>query len=173
MLPAHRKLLFLDHMLGAAAVNAAINGGVGYLLWGSISAVPLWGLRGIAADVIATAFLLPFLYCVIATPPLRRAVRHGSLPPLPADALPRALRALPAPARLRGVVLGLLALATLASATIVTLTALGVESLPSSWCIAFKAGWAAVLAAIVGPVIALTAIAESPGDEPADSCGLA
>lgn len=76
---AHRKLLLVDHVLGAAAINAAINGGIAWLLFGRASAVPLWGVDGMALDLLATGFLLPFLYCVIVTPMLRRAQRDGAV----------------------------------------------------------------------------------------------
>jgi hypothetical protein len=158
----HRKLLLVDHVLIAAVVNAVINGSVAWLLFGGLSQVPLWGVRGIALDLTLTAFLLPLLYCVIATPPVRRAVRDGRFPPLPPETAPA--RWLPARARVRGLVLGAAAAATAAPATVAGLAASGLESLPNPGFVVFKAAWAAALAACVGPVIVLTALAEPQPD---------
>jgi hypothetical protein len=165
----HWKLLLVDHLFGSALVNAAINGLIGWLLYGmKTTRVPLWGVQGMAADLLATGFLLPFLYCIIATPTLRRTMRDGDVPPLSAGfRLAGPLSALPARARMRGVVLGVAASVSAVPLTLIVLAACGMESLSGPQFTFLKAAWAAGLAALVGPIIALAAFAEQHVPAPA------
>ncbi|MBM4364225.1 MAG: hypothetical protein FJ104_16215, partial [Deltaproteobacteria bacterium] len=45
---------------GAAVVNALLNGAIGWAATRELPVVPTWGLPGVAADLLATAFGVTF-----------------------------------------------------------------------------------------------------------------
>ncbi|MBW3539233.1 MAG: hypothetical protein KY476_03105 [Planctomycetes bacterium] len=148
--------------MGGVLANFGINAAVAGLLVIGRTSVPLWGLGGVAADVVATSFLLPLLFCLIATPLIRRQVRDGKVAALRRDEVPRAIAKLPGRARLRGIVLGAAATAIVGPLAVLALATLGPTEFSHSSFVIFKATYAALLAAIVGPIIAVTALMERP-----------
>jgi hypothetical protein len=158
---AHRRYLVLEQGIGAALFNFLLNGAIAWVLFRSLESVPLWGDQSIAGDTIGTTFLLPVFTCLIVTRLARSQLASGRLPAIP---WPRsghaALRLLPARTWVRAVVLGLVCLVVAAPPVIWGLQALGVESMGFWRFVAFKATFAAVLAAVFTPLIALSALAD-------------
>jgi hypothetical protein len=164
--PAHRRFLLLENGLGSAFVNFLINAGIALLLFRHLDVVPLWGTESIAGDTIGTCFFLPFLTGLIVTRLARRRVAAGEIE---GSGWTRAthpvLGWLPRRTVRRSLALGGLCAAAVAPAAIATLTILDVRELPLGRFVLAKAVFAAVLAALVTPVIALWAIAaESVAD---------
>ena len=152
--------------VGSAIFNFVLNGVIAWLMFRGQATVPLFGQQSIAGDTIGTCFFLPFLTCLIVTRVARGHVRAGKVAGIGwTRASHPTLRWLPAGTALRGFVLGLGCIATFAVLTISVLNALGVHELRLWPFVLFKASFAAGLAAIVTPVIALWAIAE-PGPAP-------
>jgi len=156
----HRAWLIREQVIAPAAINFALNAGIAWLLFRGRGVVSLWGEGGIAQDAIATLFLLPFLTCLIVTPLVRRALGAGKVPPLdgvmglpePILRLPRALLGRAAALGLGGILVGA---PLVLGAVAVAGGALAVPTL-----VVAKGVYTAALAALVGPLIALRALAE-------------
>src|SRR5260221_763919 len=82
MRAAHWRYLLLDNGVGAALLNAGINGAIAWAVFHRMAVVPLWGAVGIATDTVATSVILPVLTCVIVTFLTNWHVRAGRLTPL-------------------------------------------------------------------------------------------
>ena len=156
-----RRYLLIEHGVGSAVFNFLLNGAIAWLLFRHLADVPLWGQQSIAGDTIGTTILLPLLTCLIVSRIARGHLRAGRVTPL--DWSRRShplLRALPASTFLRGLALAVMTTAMVAPVTLWALGALGVMQLGFWSFVFFKASFAAVLAAVVTPLVALWAIAE-------------
>ncbi len=158
---AFRRYLIGQGSVGAA-VNLVLNAAIAWLLYRSLSSVPIRGSQSIAGDIIATTLLLPFLICVIVTPLVRGEVRNARLPAgeWRGDVHP-AVAALPNNTLLRALVLGVISAVIAAPLTIGILTSAGVTAISFPGFVAFKATFAAALAAFVTPVVAARALEDS------------
>lgn len=150
--PRYRR----EQMVGAAVVNAAINAALAWLLFRQLPQVPFLGEQSIVGDTLATALLLPPLLCLVATPTFRSMLARRAV--LRPAQLPAASR-LPQQPLLLGLLLGLVALLTLAPATLCLLQRLQVESLSLGGFVLFKAGFAALLAVLITPLVLQQALA--------------
>jgi hypothetical protein len=147
--------------VGSGIFNFVLNGLIAWLMFRGQATVPLFGQQSIAGDTIGTCFFLPLLTCLIATRIVRGHVRAGKVAALGwSRASQPILRWLPAGTFVRGLVLAAACIAVFATLTIALLAALGVAEMSLWHFLAFKASFAALLAAIVTPVIALWAFAE-------------
>src|SRR5262249_22322469 len=147
--------------VGAAIVNFVLNAGIAALLFYGQSTVPLWGQQSIAGDTIGTTFFLPLFTCLIVTRIARGQIRGGRPIGLGWTRVTHpVLGWLPIGTFRRGVVFGLLTMALVAPPAVWALTVLDVTILSFRQFVLFKATFAAALAAVVTPVIALWAIAE-------------
>lgn len=160
MPPAHLRYVLLEQGLGSAVVNFLLNGAIAWALFRDFAVVPLWGQQSIVGDTFGTTFFLPFLTCLIVT----RMARHhmqarqlGGLGWTPASH--PALGWLPAGTLRRGLALGLICVVAVAPPAVWALSQLGISGMSLWGFITFKATFAAALAAVVTPVIALWAIA--------------
>lgn len=159
----HRRFLLLEQGVGSALFNLVFNAGIAYLMFRHVEVVPFWGQQSIAGDTIGTTLLLPLITTLIVTPVARRRVRAGKLTPLGWSRLTHpALGWLPAGTVARGLVLGLICMVAFAPLTLVALRAFEVGEFSFWRFVAFKAGFAAFLATLVTPLIALWAIAVGP-----------
>jgi Mg/Co/Ni transporter MgtE len=160
---AHRRYLLVEQGIGAAIFNLLLNAGIAWLMVRSLEKVPTWGSdMSIVGDTIGTAFLLPFFTCLIVTRLARGQVRSGRLPPLPWHRTSHAaLRRLPARTLPRAALLGLVCVIAFAPVVVWALAALEVNELGVWRFVAFKALFAAALAAVVSPVIALGALGDA------------
>jgi hypothetical protein len=168
MSPVHRHHLISDQLVTPADINFLINALIAWALFGHLAEVPLWGEQSIAGDILWTTFLLPFITCLIVNPLERKAVRLDLLPrydwPRPTHPL---IRLMPKNTFLRAMVFGLAGLLLFAPPAIALFWALGAHPLQfiSFW--AFKALFAAALAALFTPIMSLYALSdEKPGEKP-------
>jgi hypothetical protein len=165
-----QRFLLQHQLLLPAAFNLALNALAGWLVFRHVQPLPLFPafalpdllLPNFAGDTFGMFFVLPFATCLVATPMVRRAVRDGKVDPL---ALPLAahplLRALPKVTWRRAMLFGLAGTAG-ALPVVGVLLALGLKSLPLDLAVTLKSVFAAVLAALVTPPIALYALAPEP-----------
>jgi hypothetical protein len=159
--PHHRRFLLLEQGIGAGLFNVVLNAGIAWALFRHRDVVPLWGRESIAGDTLGTCFFLPFFTALIVTPLVRRRVRRGGIDALPWTRDSRPLLAwLPAATLRRALVLGALTLAVIGPLTVLGLHTLSVAQLDVGPFIAFKAGFAGLLALLVTPPISLCALAE-------------
>jgi hypothetical protein len=158
---AQRRYLLIEHGLGAAAFNLVLNGAIAWLLFRGVASVPLWGYQSIAGDTFGTSLCLPLITSLIVTRVARAHVRAGRIAPLGSSAVPGGLlRWLPGGPLRRGVSLGITSIALPGALTVGALAGLGVVEMSRGSFVLFKACFAAALAALVTPVIALSAIAD-------------
>lgn len=147
-----------------AAVNLLLNGAIGWAAFRSLARIPFSGSPSISGDLVATAFLLPLLVCLIVTPLVRADARKGKI--AAAERSHGLLsRFLPSGLVLRGIVLGLVAAASIAPLTISALQALEVREMGFWQFVSLKAAFGGALAALITPVVALRALMD-PGAAP-------
>jgi hypothetical protein len=159
----HLRYLIVEQGAGAAIVNFVINGVIAWLSFRSLQTVPLWGGKSIGGDLIGTDLLLPLITCLIVTPLAKKQIENGRLSRLMWRRTSHpALRLLPSRTLLRAILIGVICVALIAPPSVAALMAAGVSELrfwPFIW---FKAVYAAVLGALVTPVIALCALGDLP-----------
>lgn len=160
---AHRRYVLLEQGIGAAIFNLLLNGAIAWLMVRSLERVPLWGGDvSIAGDTIGTTFILPFMTCLIVTRLARGMVEKGKLPPLAWRRTSHAtLGRLPARTSTRSLVLGVVGLIGFAPVAVWAFAALEVQDLGAWSFVVFKALFAAVLAGIFTPLVALMALGDA------------
>lgn len=159
MNPAHRRYLLMEQGVGAAVVNFLLNALIAAVVFRHYAVVPLWGQQSIAGDTVGTTFVLPLLTCLIVTRLAHRQIRAGTLAQLDWTRTSHPLLGwLPTGTLARAAVLGVVCAVLTAPATVWMLAALDVTAMSFGWFVLFKATFAAALAAIVTPVVALWAI---------------
>jgi hypothetical protein len=155
-----KRYLYLEQPIGAFVVNLLLNALIAWAVCRGMTSVPLWGETSVGGDTIATCFVLPFLSVLIATPLVRREVRHGKLSPVSRRDPAVARRRLPRPLAVRALVLGIAGLVVAAPLAIAGLVLAGVVAIPMPAFIWAKGAFGAVLGALLAPTIARAAIAD-------------
>jgi hypothetical protein len=159
---AHRRYLLVEQGIGAAIFNLVLNGVIAWFAVRSLERVPLWGETSIGVDTLFTTFLLPFFTCLVVTRLARGMVQKGKLPPVAWRRADHAtLGRLPARTVTRALVLGLAGLVAFGPVVVWALAALEVREMEVWSFITFKALFAAVLAAIFTPLIAVLALGDA------------
>lgn len=151
----HWRYLLIEQGLGAGVFNVAFNAAIAWASFKSLAVVPLWGTLSIAADVVATAFLLPFMTTLVVTALARRDLRRGRLSHLVGD---RYLGWLPGSPATRGALLGGACSVLVVPPTLIALHVLHVDALAFTRFLVFKALFAGALALVVTPFIAYAAL---------------
>jgi hypothetical protein len=156
----HRRFLLVEQGAIPTAFNLVLNGLIAWGLFRSAANVPLWGESSIGVDLLATAFLLPFLTCVIVSFLVSQHVRSGKVPPLSLDQLPHS-HWFQRSSSMRGLFLGGVGV-LFGAAPIVWALSLGqAQPFPVSSFVLFKAVWAGMLALMVTPVVGWWALASA------------
>ena len=160
MTRGHLRFLLLEQGIGSAAFNFLLNGAIAFLVFRSLERVPLWGQQSIVGDTIGTCFFLPFFTALIVTPLVRKRVLAGSVAGLAwtRETHPP-LGWLPSRTGRRGLVLGVVSALLVGPLSIWLLSRHGVTELAFWPFVGFKASFAAALALVITPIIALWAIA--------------
>ena len=156
----HQRFLVIEQGAVPTVFNLLLNGAIAWALFRSAPHVPLWGESSVGVDLLATAFLLPFLTCLIVSPLVRRHVRDGKVPPLPAAQLPHTGWS-DRSAMLRGLVLGAAGVVFGALPLVWALSLAQAQPLAVGEFVAFKAVWAALLALAVTPIVGWWALANA------------
>jgi hypothetical protein len=139
-------------MLIGGLSNTLFNGVIAWLLLRNGDDLILAGESGYAVDLLATAFILPFIVTLIVVPLNRRKVTSGAQPALILDQnhwLDSIMARFPANLAARAACIGLLSMLIFAPLTLLPLWALGIEPFsPLAYSI-FKGIWAGCLAALL------------------------
>jgi hypothetical protein len=160
---AQLKYLVRDHVIGGAVCNGPINALLAWLTFRTHGVAPMQGDPSILNDVIGTASLMPLMICVIGTPLVRKVVHAGKVEPwIRASAERTMLMWLPANSVLRGLILALAALATVAPMLLGVLLALGVQHMSVGGYVTLKLVYTSILGALVSPLVALYVMATPP-----------
>ena len=148
----------------AGVSNAFFNGVIAWLLLRGGGQLTLAGERSYAVDILATAFILPFIVTLIVIPLARRKRDKGVLPAVTLDEshwLESRLRHFPAGLGVRALCLGAIGLLLFAPLTLLPLWLIGVDSFTPLAFAVFKGAWAGVLAAALTPLMLLLAAREN------------
>jgi hypothetical protein len=163
---AQRTFIVNEQTIVPAVFNLALNAGLGWVVFKKFESVPLWGDPSIAGDIVGTLFFLPFLTCLIVTPLVKRAARAGKVEWLSiAPGEHPVLRLFPRSVWLRALLVGLASVVLFGVPLLGLLALLGVEGWSVSTMVSAKGIYAALIAALVTPYLALYALAG--GEEPA------
>ncbi len=162
---SHRRWIVLRALFATAAFNLVVTGAIAWLSVRGQETVPLWGVPLVETstfwNVVGTLFLLPFITCALTTLAIRRDVRLGSLASVShLRASYRWLAVLPSAHLHRGLVMGAIAVTTLAPLLILTLVVVDFPELTRDQFVAWQTAFAVALGALVTPVIALYAMAD-------------
>jgi hypothetical protein len=146
--------------------NTVFNGVIAWLLLRSGPALAWGGEHSFAVDVIATAFILPFIVALIVIPLQRGKLNRGKLEPIHLGAgslLQRMADRLPAGTFRSALLFGLFGLCVIAPLTLLGFYLLGVEQVsPLSYSI-FKGIWAGLVAAVLVVPMVLLALRAPAG----------
>lgn len=152
---AQRKYLVRDQMIGGAILNGPINALFAWLTFRGHGGAPMQGDPSILNDVIGTSVLLPLIICLIGTPLIRKFVHAGKIQAWVTPSAERTMLLwLPSNPVLRGLILSLAALATLAPMLLGVLLAFGVQHMSVGGYATLKLFYCALLAALVSPLVA-------------------
>lgn len=132
--------------------NTLFNGVIAWLLLKGGDDLGWTGHGNFVIDVVATAFILPFIVALIIVPLQRRKLRLGKLSPVALDrenALQAMVGRFPASLFLAALLFGLLGMLVFVPAALLPFWALGIEQIaPNSYAV-FKGVWAGVMAAVL------------------------
>ena len=156
----HQKFLYIEQGAVPTVFNFALNGAIAWALFRSAEEVPLWGESSVGVDLLATAFLLPFLTCLIVSAIVARHVRDGKVPRLSANQLPNTQWHERSSMK-RGLALGAAGVVFGALPVVWALHIASAQPLAVSEFVTFKAAWAALLALVVTPLIGWWALANA------------
>jgi len=153
-----RSLMRRSFFLNPIVINFVLNALSAWIVYGRTPTIPVSTL---VVDTLLTCFLIPFLTCLIVVPVVWQLVRQGDLS---AAAWSRDdfwwLRWLPDGKWARALAIGLAA--TVLGTIIISgvLLLLGIENMAGSTFVWFKAAYAAVLAALITPFLALASLGD-------------
>ena len=132
--------------------NALFNGAIAWLLLRGGPALTWSGESSFVVDIVATAFILPFIVALIVIPLQQRKLNRGDLSPLdlPADStLARLAARLSSSLPARAFAFGLIGALVIAPVILLIFKLAGVTQLdPASYAL-LKGLWAGALAAIL------------------------
>jgi hypothetical protein len=159
-----RRYFIGQTVIGAAIVNALINGAFGWLAMLKLPTLPLWGAPSVFIDTVLTAFGVAFGTVLVVTFQARKDMFAGkAMPQDPTGVLGRVIYSLPEGLLARGAWLGIACVVVFVPLPIFLLAALEMASLSADGFIAFKAGFSAVVGACVTPLISLYAMVSARG----------
>ena len=161
------RYVLVNGVLGASIVNALLNGGIGVAITVGLATFPVWGVPGAVADLVATAFGVAFGTCLVVPFQVRRDVARGrvAVPEAPGWLSPP-LGRLPRGTLARSIALGVVSVPLFCPLAVLPLALLGTVDLSRESFVALKAGFSAVEAALVTPLVLLASLLDARGAEP-------
>ena len=150
----------LRETLISTVPNAVVSAGFVWLLFGGQPRIPLWGMNGLAFDLVPTTFMLTLMTTIALTLLFRKRRSDGALPASLAEGAP-----LPVPHNpvLRGLVLGIVLLALFVPASIAVLAAVWQGDWPFAQVLAFKIAYGIAVGWVATPIVVLAVLRERAG----------
>ncbi len=143
--------------------NTVFNGLIAWLLLSAGSNLTLAGEHSFAVDIIATAFILPFIVTLIVIPLNQRKLASNKVSPVQLDnrrGLEAVLLKFPDNLWMRASCFGMLTMLIVSPVTLLPLWALGIhEFTPAAYSV-FKGVWAGLVAAALTTPMLLLALQE-------------
>jgi hypothetical protein len=163
MTPEQRRYLFVECVIGAAVVNALINGGLGWVATRGYPTFPVWKLPGVAADLLGTAYGVSFGTCIGAALQVKidRARGRITTPSTVPERLAPIISAMPRNLLARAIAVGIASVAVLGPLVALGLYFYGAPAFGRQPFLVLKSAFSAVEGAVVTPVIVLAALLDS------------
>jgi hypothetical protein len=153
------RYVLLNGLVGAPIVNAILNGAIGFAVTGGLATFPVWGIPGTVPDLMATAFGVTFGTCLVVPLQVRRDLTRGNVTaPTASVPLSALLSRFPEGTLARSIVLGVVSVPLFCPFAVLPLVVLGTSDLSRAGFVALKAGFSALEAAVVTPVLLLAAL---------------
>lgn len=155
MTPQSKKLLALETLIGGIT-NALFNGLIAWLMLRGAANRTWGGDTSFAIDIIATAFILPFIVAWIVIRLQRSKLSKATLAPLDlgnTSALAAFATRMPWPPLPCALCFGLIGAIVIAPPTLLFLYVVGVQEMAWQSYTIFKGIWAGLLAAALIPAI--------------------
>ena len=153
--PQQRRYLRLQ-LAAAVPANALLGALFVWLVFGGQERIALWGVTGLAADLVPTTFMITLMTTIGLTLATRAALRAGKMSVLPARRLPRS-------PLLRGLTFALIATVVLVPPSVLLLRSVWSGDWSYAAVLWFKILYAVLLGLIITPVIVLSALADGAG----------
>jgi hypothetical protein len=161
MTPRERLYVIGQNGVGAALVNALLNGFLGWLVVRELQSFPMWHVPGVAGDLVGTAFGVSFGTGVGAAFAVRKDFEKKKigLPQL-SPGLANLIARFPHGTWKRSIWLGCVSVPIFGVPVLLLLMASGTAALSPGDFILIKATLAAVQAALVTPLIVLGVLSD-------------
>ncbi|HEY6560581.1 MAG TPA: hypothetical protein VI072_25030 [Polyangiaceae bacterium] len=161
MTPRERLYVIGQNGVGAAFVNALLNGFLGWLVVRGLSSFAMWQVPGVAGDLLGTAFGVSFGTAIGASFAVRKDFEKKKIGlPRISPALANLIARFPRGTWKRSLWLGFVSVPIFGVPVLVVLAASGTEAMTPSSFIIVKATLAAVQAALVTPLIVLGVLSD-------------
>jgi hypothetical protein len=159
--PKQRFYVVARNGIGAAFVNALLNGAIGWGLTGGLSEFPIWKTPGVAVDLVFTAFGITFGTCLVLPVQTRRDFQRGlvTLPEL-APGVAALLGRFPEGLVRRAVILGAISVPLFAPPVLLALAASGASAMDRVPFVELKSAFSAIQGGIVTPFIVLAILSD-------------
>ena len=141
--------------------NTVFNGLIAWLMLRGGPPMVWSGAHSFAADIAATALLLPLIVALIVIPLQRKKLHAGKLQPIdlgPGSPLQALADRFPASTPLSALLFGLLGLVVIAPLTLLGFYLLGVQQVEPLHYALFKGVWAGLMAAVLVVPMVLCAL---------------
>lgn len=152
-----RKYIVVDQMIVAAAVNFFINGIISWATFRQFESLSVWDSNPVYPDILLTALLLPLLSCLINSRLIERKIKDGTLQLRTSPRIPK-IGAHTMTVFKRSIVLGLITLFCVGSATLMLLKVIFPNDINVMDYVLFKSFWSSVLALFLAYPIAMWSI---------------
>lgn len=160
----NRRYFIGQTVIGAAIVNAVINGAFGWLAMLELPVIPLWGAPSVAVDTVLTAFGVAFGTALIVPFQARNDLFAGKVSPAePEGRVGRLVRALPGGVLPRATILGAACVVIFVPLPLLGLSLSKVTAWSAAPFINFKMVFSILVAVFVTPLISLHAMVAARG----------
>ena len=152
-----KRYLVTEQMIKPGVLNLLANGLIAWLVFRQAERIAFWTHSAIAPDLVLTALLLPFIISMINSRVVFNKVVAGELARIASvdsDGQGWHLRSI----LFRSTFLGLVCVVLYAIPTVLVLPMVWDEPLRLWQFVLFKSVWAAILAIVVCPMVALWAV---------------
>jgi hypothetical protein len=157
--PDQRRYLLVQSGLGAAIVNAVLNGFIGWVILVGQTEFSVWTVPGVAVDLVATAFGVAFGTVLAAALGVPRDIKRGkiTMPHLSPRFLEFLRRFQPNVLK-RSIWLGVMSVLIFTPPVLLLCALAGVQVFERGVFVVVKGGFAAAEAALITPLIVLAAL---------------
>lgn len=158
--PVHNdpaRSVVLRETLISTLPNAVVSAGFVWLVFRGQSVIPLWGMNGLAFDLVPTTFMLTLMTTIALTLLLRKRRRDGAFADQRDAAAPLPLPHNPV---LRGAMLGAALLVLFVPVSVLVLGAVWQGDWPFAQVLVFKIAYGVVVGWVATPLVVLAALRE-------------